>query len=147
MVLHTGECDLPQPGFPKCLLSVWYWHLRWALEALTKPLPSGASMVCLHLGWYRLALTSSAWLMVEISPCIWKGPIDVDTLGRSSWSRLLMACVSMSTTEEPRPSGHLQCSLMQGEKSLGHIEQLDSSFHGGAFVNLPFLVVSRASEC
>lgn len=55
-----------------------------------------------------------------------------------------MACVSMS----PRPPGHLQFSLVQGEKNLEHIEQLGSSFLQGTFVNLPFPVVSgEASEC
>lgn len=57
---------------------------------------------------------------------------------------LEQACVSMSTTEEPRPSGHLQFSLMQDEKSIGHSVHPGSSLYGGAFVNLPFPVVSGA---
>lgn len=54
-----------------------------------------------------------------------------------------MAYMRASPTGEPRPSRHLQFSVIQGEESLGCIEQSGSSFHGDAFDNLPFLVVSE----
>lgn len=52
-----------------------------------------------------------------------EGSTGVGTCKRFSWSRFLMARVNMSPTVDPRSSGHLQFSLMEGEKSLGHIEQ------------------------